>query len=327
MRKWVVSGLVLLLGRRKRKLRREERIVAAGAPSPAAELWVAVLLLLAAVCAGGAIAAYAFDSLPHRTQYLGLGFGLSCLLFAAALTVVSKKLVVEEELEDEYSVEHVEEQENVVAIVEESGSRFTRKRLLTGAAMAAGGTLGAALIVPAVSLGPILDPSKFYETPWRRGRLLVDEGGRPYRAADIEEADFYTAYPQGADRENVGSPLVIVRIPPAELHLPAGRQNWAPNGILAYSKVCTHAGCAVSEYRTPLFAPVEAKSALVCPCHYSTFDVARGAKVIYGPAGRPLPQLPLYVDRDGLLRAGGNFSGEVGPAWWGVHIWQPRYGK
>ena len=98
----------------------------------------------------------------------------------------------------------------------------------------------------------------------------------------------------------------------------AGRDGWAPHGILAYSKICTHAGCAIALYRKPMFAPTDPKPALICPCHYSTFDVARGAEVIYGPAGRPLPQLPLSVDRDGNLRAAGNFSGPVGPSWWGV---------
>ena len=159
--------------------------------------------------------------------------------------------------------------------------------------------MGAALVVPAVSLGPILETGKFYDTPWRRGRRLVDDGGRPWRASDIEEKDFYTAFPEGADPEQLGAPVVVVRLKPEALDLPAGRESWAPGGILAYSKICTHAGCAINLYRTPLFPPVEPKPALVCPCHYSTFDPARGAEVIYGPAGRPLPQLPLYVDAEG----------------------------
>src|SRR5207237_728410 len=104
-----------------------------------------------------------------------------------------------------------EEQEAVEQIVAESGSRFTRKRLLFLAGGAAGGTLGLALITPAVSLGPVFDMDPFYETPWRQGRRLVDERGRPLRAGDIEEAVFYTAYPEAADREQVGAPLVVVR--------------------------------------------------------------------------------------------------------------------
>jgi ubiquinol-cytochrome c reductase iron-sulfur subunit len=67
-----------------------------------------------------------------------------------------------------------------------------------------------------------------------------------------------------------------------------------------------------------MYPPVEPSPALVCPCHYSTFDVADGGNVLFGPAGRALPQLPLMIDRRGRLRAGGNFSGPVGPSWWGV---------
>jgi ubiquinol-cytochrome c reductase iron-sulfur subunit len=102
---------------------------------------------------------------------------------------------------------------------------------------------------------------------------------------------------------------------PSALRLPAERAGWAPGGVLAYSKICTHAGCAIALYRTPLFPPTSSKPAMVCPCHYSTFDPASGGTVIFGPAGRPLPQLPLYVAGDGVLRAAGNFSGPVGPSW------------
>jgi ubiquinol-cytochrome c reductase iron-sulfur subunit len=137
-------------------------------------------------------------------------------------------------------------------------------------------------------------------------------------AADVEEETFYTAFPQGADPEELASPLVLVRMSPAELKLPPGRAGWAPEGILAYSRICTHAGCAIELYRKPRFPPVQPKPALVCPCHYSTFDPATGATVIFGPAGRPLPQLPLMILPGGQLAAAGDFSGRVGPAWWGV---------
>jgi ubiquinol-cytochrome c reductase iron-sulfur subunit len=326
MKRWLIAALMLLVGRRRSPPPplEKERIVPAGAPRPRAELLAVALLLAAAVCAAGFIAAYALDGIPHQTQYLGLGLGLAFVFLAAACIVAAKRLVVTEEREEDYPVEHVSAQEEVVQIVEESGSRFTRRRLVTAAAVTAGGALGAALVVPAVSLGPILDTSAFYETPWRRGRRLVDVGGRPWRADDIEKKAFYTAYPEGADPEHVGSPLVLVRLDPDELDLPPGRENWAPDGILAYSKICTHAGCAINLYRVPLFAPVEPKPALVCPCHYSTFDVARGAEVIYGPAGRPLPQLPLAVGARGELRAAGNFSGPVGPSWWGVRMGEAR---
>jgi ubiquinol-cytochrome c reductase iron-sulfur subunit len=109
-----------------------------------------------------------------------------------------------------------------------------------------------------------------------------------------------------------------VRLDPAAIHLPPGRGDWAPMGIVAYSKVCTHAGCAIALYRKPTFPAVEPRPMLVCPCHYSTFDPATGAQVMYGPAGRPLPQLPLMVDDLGYVRAAGNYSARVGPGWWNV---------
>jgi ubiquinol-cytochrome c reductase iron-sulfur subunit len=300
------------------------RIVPAGAPDRRAETAVVVLLLAAALCAVGFVVVYALDGVKHQTQYFGLALGLAFAFLAAACVVIARQLVVTEELVEDYPViEHVEEQEKVADIVEESGSRFTRKRLVTLAAGTAGGAIGAALIVPAVSLGPILDTSAFYRTPWRRGRRLVDEGGAPFLARQIEKKLFYTAFPEGANREDFGAPIVVVRLDPDQLRLPQGRENWSPGGILAYSKICTHAGCAIALYRAPLFPLAEPKAALVCPCHYSTFDVATGGEVIFGPAGRPLPQLPLYVDQAGHLRAAGNFSGAVGPAWWGTHMKKP----
>ncbi|MGA9634316.1 MAG: ubiquinol-cytochrome c reductase iron-sulfur subunit, partial [Solirubrobacterales bacterium] len=187
----------------------------------------------------------------------------------------------------------------------------------------AGAALGASLAAPAASLGPVLDTASLYETPWRRGRGLVDDRERPYRADDIESGSFYTAYPEGGDPDKLGSPLIVIRLDPAQLHLPSGREDWAPEGILAYSKVCTHAGCAVALYRKPLFPQAERKPAFVCPCHYSTFDPADGGTVLFGPAGRNLPQLPLEIDGEGLLRAAGDFSGPVGPSFWGIRTRGP----
>jgi len=289
-----------------------------GFPDRRAENVVLVLFVCAAACAVGFVVVYALEDVPSQTQYLGLSLGLAFAFIAAACTVFAKRLVVTEEADEEYGPTHPEEQENVEQLVRESGDRVTRRRLLVLAGGAAGTALGIALVTPAASLGPLLDVSSFYRTPWRRGVRLVDELGRPLTADDVEEDTFYTAYPERADREQMGAPLVVVRLKPAELHLPDDRRGWAPDGIVAYSKICTHAGCAIALYRKPTFPPVEPRPALICPCHYSTFDPAAGGKVIFGPAGRNLPQLPLLVDGSGNLRAGGNFSGPVGPSWWGV---------
>ena len=203
-------------------------------------------------------------------------------------------------------------------IVHESTDGITRKRLLGGAAGLAGTAIGVALVAPAVSLGPVFDTSRLNASPWRRGRALVDEEGRPLLADDIGTGTFYTAFPAAADRKDIAAPVILVRLDPAELDLPPGREGWAPEGIVAYSKICTHAGCAIALYRNPLFEPTEPKRALVCPCHYSTFDPAAGGKVLFGPAGRPLPQLPLAIRPDRHLVAAGDYAGPPGPSWWGV---------
>jgi len=114
-----------------------------------------------------------------------------------------------------------------------------------------------------------------------------------------------------------------VRLPRSSLKLSGQVEAYDAHGIVAYSKLCTHAGCAISLYRAPLFAPEEPRPALVCPCHYSTFDPADGGSVTFGPAGRRLPMLPLAIDGKGELRARGNFDGPVGPSWWGVRERRP----
>ncbi|MFL5921437.1 MAG: ubiquinol-cytochrome c reductase iron-sulfur subunit [Gaiellaceae bacterium] len=321
----LIGVLLLLVGRRRpRRLRpgERERIVPPAPPNAGSELLAALLLFASAACAIAFVVVYTLDRLPRQTQLLGLALGLAFAFLAAALVVTAKRLVVSEELEDDYpEPEHLEEQETVARVVGESG--LTRRKLLMVALGAAGGAIGIALITPAASLGPFLRVSRFYRTPWRRGRRLVDERGAPYRAAEIETGTFYTAFPEGADKDELGSPLVLVRLPRRELDLPPENAGFDADGIVAFSRICTHAGCAIALYRTPLFRPNDPKPALVCPCHYSTFDPADGGTVIYGPAGRKLPMLPIAVGSDGILRAKGNFDSPVGPSWWGVRLKGP----
>jgi ubiquinol-cytochrome c reductase iron-sulfur subunit len=323
LRDWLIAGPLLLL-RRRGPAAPQRHEGEPTPPDPRAETAVILLLAAAAVCALAFVAVYALDRLPAHTQLLGLALGLSFLFAAAALVTAGKRLVVTEELDEEYPPpEHPEEQNKLEQLVEDAGERITRKRLVTVAGAGAAGAIGLALLTPVASLGPVLDMATFLRSPWYRGRRLVGEDGKPLAAAAVEEGTFYTAYPEGGNREELAAPLVVVRLPKPALRLPDGRGGWAPEGILAYSKICTHAGCAIALYRTPTFEPTEAKPALVCPCHYSTFDPASGGTVLFGPAGRALPQLPLAVDAAGDLRAAGNFSGPVGPAWWGVRSRKP----
>jgi ubiquinol-cytochrome c reductase iron-sulfur subunit len=316
--KWLLGLLVVFRGRRGRRggAAAPPRIVEPGELHPRAELAVAGLLVAAALASALAVVAYAAQ---WSTQAFGGALAAALALLAAALVIAAHTFVVTEELDEEYPpVANPEAQDEVSRIVRESTDGITRKRLLSGAAGLAGVSLGAAILAPAASLGPLLDTSRLKASPWRRGRALVRADGRPLLAADVESGAFYTAFPEGADRKAIASPVILVRLDPAQLELPAGREGWAPEGIVAYSKICTHAGCAIALYRNPKFEPTQPKRALVCPCHYSTFDPAAGGKVLFGPAGRPLPQLPLMIAGDGRLLAAGDYAGHAGPSWWGV---------
>ena len=145
---------------------------------------------------------------------------------------------------------------------------------------------------------------------WKRGQRLMTAEGKPVSVDSLQPGNTLTVFPE----DSIGderSQTVLVRVDQALLELPKERQNWAPNGILAYSRVCTHAGCTVGLYEKTHYL-------LLCPCHQSTFDVLRAARPSSGPAARALPQLPIYADSDGTLRAGGGFSEPPGPGFWGM---------
>jgi ubiquinol-cytochrome c reductase iron-sulfur subunit len=323
---WLIAMLVLTLGRgRPGRANGRPRLVEPHRPNPRAELATLALLGLSSLSAVAFVVVYAVDSISSQTQWLGLTLGLALLFFAVALIVTGKELVPEEELIHEYPpVEHPHEQETVEQLVEEGTDGITRRRLLKLGLVGASGALALAAITPALSFGPLFRVKALFTTPWRRGRRLVDEAGTPLRAERVSEGAFYTAFPEGANRDDQGSPLIVVRLPKGALDLPPELAGYDAGGIVAYSKICTHAGCAVSMYRVPLFPEAEPKPALVCPCHYSTFDPATGGTVLFGPAGRRLPMLPVEIDGKGNLRARGNFDDPPGPSWWGVRNREPR---
>jgi ubiquinol-cytochrome c reductase iron-sulfur subunit len=281
-----------------------------------AETTVAVLLMLAALFALGFTAVYVV--LDADTQLLGVAMGGALILLAAAAIVAGKLVVPQETAVEERGLLLDEPRvELVVELVEAGGEGISRRVLLIGAGGVAGAALVTAAATPLASLGPTL--SALHETPWARGIRLVDDQGRPYRADDIQIGAFYTALPEHSDPEAFGAGLLVVRLPADFIHLPAARRAWAPSGILAYSKICPHAGCAISLYRYPTYAATSQQPAFTCPCHYSTFLPGEGGRLIFGPAGRSLPQLPLMIDSEGYLRAAGPFHEDIGPSWWGVH--------
>jgi quinol---cytochrome c reductase iron-sulfur subunit len=279
------------------------------------ETIVAGLLAAAGLAGAGFVVAYV---LTDSTQWLGATLGAALLFLAAALIVAGKAVVPQEVvIEPRHPLEDPGEERALADMVAFGAAGVSRRRLLKLTAALAGTGIGAAALASLASFGPWIG-ARSVSSPWRRGTRLVDGNGRPIRLDDLEVGSYLTAFPHGASTERLGSPVIVVRIPPGMVKLPRRRRGWAPDGILAYSKICTHAGCAVAMLRAPLFDAHAPSPALVCPCHYSTFDVATGGTVVFGPAGRPLPQLPLRVAADGTLRAAGPLSGDVGPAWFGV---------
>jgi ubiquinol-cytochrome c reductase iron-sulfur subunit len=280
-----------------------------------AEGIVLAMLGIAAAAAAVFVIAYALE---WSTQILGLSLGAAFAFIAVALVLAGKRVAPGEVVaEDRPGLGDEGEQLALEQDITEGGKGVSRRGVLLGGAAATGTALSAALVLPVASLGP-KPGDQIGASPWRRGTSVLDEEGVHLAPTDIALGGFVTGYPEGSDRRELGSPIVLVKLRPDELDLPADRSDWDADGVLAFSKVCTHAGCTINLFRYPLYEPTSPGPALVCPCHYSTFDVTTGGDRIFGPAGRALPQLPLDVDADGRLIAGGEFSGAIGPSWWGV---------
>ena len=179
------------------------------------------------------------------------------------------------------------------------------RRLFGRLWFAAAGALAIVGLVPVVSLAR--KPGRRVRTGWQTGMRLVDENNAPIPRDRLEFGGIETVFPENGVDIPEGA-AVLIRVEPEMLHEPSSSAA-TPDGYVAFSKVCTHAGCPVALYR-------HASHQLYCPCHQSTFDVLNGARNLSGPAPRPLPQLELAVDAQGYLIARGDFSGPVGPDDW-----------
>ncbi|MFI1352264.1 Rieske 2Fe-2S domain-containing protein [Streptomyces sp. NPDC020898] len=164
-------------------------------------------------------------------------------------------------------------------------------------------------------LGP-LPGTSLRHTMWRKGLLLVNMNtNEPLRPSDVVVGSLTFAKPEGLEEadhefqtEIAKAALMIVRIQPDNIK-DKRELEWSHEGIVAYSKICTHVGCPISLYE-------QQTHHVLCPCHQSTFDLSDGARVIFGPAGHALPQLRIGVNDEGYLEALGDFSEPVGPAFW-----------
>jgi ubiquinol-cytochrome c reductase iron-sulfur subunit len=275
-----------------RPARPERRIAAAfGVTTAAAAGFVAVYWLGGQVQLEGVLLAVAFA---------GLAYGLG----AWAKHLMPQGPFVEEH--EPFGSSHGE-RAAFAAELEQDVEAISRRRLLGRALIVAVGALGAALLFPVRSLGP--RPGRaLYRTPWQAGAQAVTADGQAVRAADLAVGSVLTVFPEGHVEAGDAAAL-LVRVDPGALRPPLERAGLAPDGLVAHSKLCTHAGCPVGLYE-------QGSNLLFCPCHQSVFALLEGARPIAGPATRPLPQLPLEISDDGYVRASGDFEGPVGPGFW-----------
>jgi len=263
------------------------------------------------------------------TVALGVTMGLSFLAIGVGIIQWSRKLMVDNEVVEMRHPVASSEEDREYAIdafnlgVEESG--IMRRPLVRNSLLGAIATALLPAVVVLRDLGP-LPGDKLYVTVWKQGmRVVRDVSGSPISAADMQLGDLINAEPDvffhpelyGEEefdehrliKEKAKAAVILVRIRPEDIKPAAGRENWHHEGILCFSKICTHVGCPISLYE-------QQTHHLLCPCHQSTFDLSDNAKVVFGPAARALPQLPLSVDSSGYLVAAEPFQEPVGPSFW-----------
>lgn len=242
-----------------------------------------------------------------QPQLEGLLLGLSMGAIAIGLALVAKETLPHGPFEQERALlpgqtEEMEEAEETFA---EGAAPLERRSFLTKLIGLAFGTLGVAALFPIRSLGTRPGRDLFH-TPWAEGLKLVTEDGVPIKAEELTVNGVLTVFPQG-HTDAADAQTILIRLPDdAEAPGPEGA---SVDGFVAFSKVCTHAGCPVGLYQAD-------SRELFCPCHQSAFAVMQGAVPTGGPATRPLPQLPIGVDGNGYLVALGDFPEPIGPGFW-----------
>lgn len=304
-----------------------------------AERQVASLFGLSAVCTVLFVVSYvtfkigdqwdASLGLGASNVALGLTLGGALLFIGVGIIQWARKLMGDHEMVEmrHPAASPQEDREATVAALaaglEESG--IARRPLIRNSLLGAVGLLGAPAIVLLRDLGP-LPGDKLKSTIWTKGmRVVRDVVGTPIKAADLEIGDLVNAAPEALfpteengypeiegvelNQQKAKGAVIVVRMEPTDIKPGRGRENWDVDGIVCYSKICTHVGCPISLYERTTHH-------VLCPCHQSTFDLADSARVVFGPAARPLPQLPLAVDSEGYIIAQSDFLEPVGPSFW-----------
>jgi ubiquinol-cytochrome c reductase iron-sulfur subunit len=258
-----------------------------------------------------------------RLNNLFLGLGITLGLFGIGFGAVhwSKSLMDGHDLaEPRHPTRGSEETREKAVEVFHLGNKesgFTRRKLIRNS------LIGALVVTPLPAvvlfrdLAPAGDPvERLKHTFWEKGmRLTRDPDGTPIKLSDVTLGSVFHVIPEGMNEaedrleEKAKASVLLMRLKEEDLHISPGREDWSYQGIVAYSKICTHVGCPVALYE-------QQTHHLLCPCHQSQFDITHEAAVIFGPAKRPLPQLPITVDAEGYLVAQSDFHEPVGPSFW-----------
>ncbi len=252
------------------------------------------------------------------TRLLGIGLGVALFAIGAGAIHWAKTLMPDDEIVSERKPMRSSDTDRAAAVAAmkegAAGAGLGRRKLIRNSLLGALAPLGLLAIIPLRDLGP-LPGAALTATLWKPGKRLVsDPQYRPIKAADIPIGSVVHVLPEGIENhehkleEAAKATAIVIRLEPDEIK-DAKERRWAVDGIVAYSKICTHVGCPVGLYE-------QQTHHLLCPCHQSTFDVTRDCAVIFGPAARPLPQLPLAVDSEGYLVAREDFREPVGPSFW-----------
>jgi ubiquinol-cytochrome c reductase iron-sulfur subunit len=287
-----------------------------------AERKVAALFMLSVVGTIGFIAVFFYspykygeDNNEYFTPLLAIFMTLALTGIGAGAVKWAKTLMGDAEVvQERHSLaadpaDLAETGQMLLAGLQDTG--LGRRKLLTGSLLLGGGAL---LLLPVpllLDLGPYAHKERqLSTTSWRKGVRLVRKNGSPVRLGDLQIGSLETVYPDVPGGDLTGdSATMLIRMEPQQLKPRTGTEDWSIDGHIAYSVICTHLGCPVKLYE-------QQTHHLFCPCHQSIFDASNGAKVLFGPAARSLPQLPIAVDEDGYFVAQSDYTEPVGPSFW-----------
>lgn len=290
--------------------------------STAAERKVSALFLLSVVGVVGFVFVYAFGEETYDqpnnwlyTPLLGLFMALALFGIGAGAVLWAKLLMPHEEaVQDRHDLASPDDERAATAAALKEGlaqANLGRRPLLLGSLALGGGALALLPIPFLFGLGRFQNKEiKLGTTGWGEGVRLIRQNGTPVKLGDLVVGAVESVFPDVDHGTKLAdSPALLIRMDPSELKVEGQAAEWTYEGHIVYSSVCTHLGCPVKLYE-------QQTHNLFCPCHQSTFDAAHGAKVIFGPAARPLPQLAISVDEDGYFVAQGDFSEPTGPSYW-----------